>query len=211
MMVQEYRLLAAFVQRVQRGLTLRRVLQSGIVLLTVCLTLLLLGVGVQPMLGLAPLVAPLYSLLALGVVLYLGLYVVLPALRPVSLRQALSSIEAAYPDLHDDLTNALQLDPDILARSNPHGIALDLVQALHYRTARQVQQYTAPAVVRQRRLVGLPWCTLVLCLQRWACFCWWFYGAGDREARRVALGGGLRGAGDGADDRALSAGGFRLK
>ena len=58
MMVQEYRLLAAFVQRVQRGLTRRRLLQSGIVLLTVCLTLLLLGMGVQPMLGLAPLVAP---------------------------------------------------------------------------------------------------------------------------------------------------------
>ena len=82
MMVQEYRLLAAFVQRVRRGLTLRRLLQSGIVLLTVCLTFLLLGVGVQPMLRLVPLVAPLYSLLALGVVLYLGLYVVLPALRP---------------------------------------------------------------------------------------------------------------------------------
>ena len=162
MMVQEYRLLAAFVQRVRRGLTLRRLLQSGIVLLTVCLTLLLLGVGVQPMLRLAPLVAPLYSLLALGVVLYLGRYVVLPALRPVSLRQALSSIEATYPDLHDDLTNALQLDPEILARSNPHGIALDLVQALHHRTARQVQHYTAPAVVRQRRLVGLPWCALVV-------------------------------------------------
>ena len=121
MMVQEYRLLAAFVQRVRRGLTLRRLLQSGIVLLTVCLTLLLLGVGVQPMLRLAPLVAPLYSLLALGVVLYLGLYVVLPALRPVPLRQALSSIEETYPDLHDDLTNALQLDPESLARSNPHG------------------------------------------------------------------------------------------
>ncbi len=162
MMVQEYRLLAAFVQRVRRGLTLRRLLQSGIVLLTVCLTLLLLGVGVQPIVRLVPLVAPLYSLLALGVVLYLGLYVLLPALRPVSLRQALSRIEETYPDLHDDLTNALQLDPEILARSNPHGIALDLVQALHHRTVRQVQQYTAPAIVRQRRLLGLPWCALVV-------------------------------------------------
>src|SRR5215831_3355729 len=110
MMVQEYRLLAAFVQRVRRGLTRRRLLQSGIVLLTVCLTLLLLGV-----------------------VVYLGLYVVLPALRPVSLRQTLSRIEETYPDLHDDLTNALQLDPESLARSNPHGIALDLVRALHRR------------------------------------------------------------------------------
>ena len=35
MIVQEYRLLAAFVQRVRRGLTLRRRLQSGMVLLTV--------------------------------------------------------------------------------------------------------------------------------------------------------------------------------
>ena len=161
MVVQEYRVLAAFVQRVRRGLTLRRLLQSGIVLLTVMLTLLLLGLGVQHILPLAPLVAPLYSLLALGVVVYLGVYVVWPALRPLSLRQALSSIEATYPDLHDDLTNALQLDPAVLERSNPHGIALDLVQALHHRTARQVQQYSVPAMVRQRRLVGLPWCAMV--------------------------------------------------
>ena len=45
MMVQEHHLLTAFVQRVRRGLTLRRLLQSGIVLLTVCLTVLLLGAG----------------------------------------------------------------------------------------------------------------------------------------------------------------------
>src|SRR5262250_805516 len=66
MMVQEHHLLAAFVQRVRRGLTLRRLLQGGIMLLTVCLTVLLLGVGVQHIVSLAPLVAPLYSLLALG-------------------------------------------------------------------------------------------------------------------------------------------------
>jgi len=162
MMVQEYRLLAAFVQRVRRGLTLRRLLQSGIVLLTVVLTLLLLGVGVQHIILWAPLVAPVYSLLALGVIVYLGVYVLWPALRPESLRQALSSIEATYPDLHDDLTNALQLEQEALERSNPQGIALDLVQALHHRTARQVQQYSAPAVVRKRQLVGLPWCAMVV-------------------------------------------------
>src|SRR6266849_4893349 len=161
MMVQEYRLLAAFVQRVRRGLTLRHLLQSGILLLTVCLTVLLLGAGVQHIVPLAPLVAPLYSLLALGIVLYLGIYVLLPALRPVSLRQALTRIEETYPDLHDDLTNALQLNPEVLARSNPHGVALDLVQALHHRTVRQVQQYSVPEVVRQHRLVGLPWCAMV--------------------------------------------------
>ena len=59
MMVQEHHLLAAFVQRVRRGLTLRRLLQSGIVLLTVCLIVLLLGVGVQYIVPLVPLVAPL--------------------------------------------------------------------------------------------------------------------------------------------------------
>ena len=161
MMVQEHHLLTAFVQRVRRGLTLRRLLQSGIVLLTVCLTVLLLGVGVQHIVPLVPLVAPLYSLLALGILVYLGLYVVLPALRPVSLRQALTSIEETYPDLHDDLTNAVQLNPEVLERSNPHGVALDLVQALHQRTARQVQQYSVPDVVRRRRLLGLSWCAMV--------------------------------------------------
>src|SRR5437016_4675088 len=152
MMVQEHHLLAAFVRRVRRGLTLRRLLQSGIVLLTVCLTVLLLGAGVQYIVPFVPLVAPLYSLLALGILVYLGLYVVWPVLRPVSLRQALTSIEETYPDLHDDLTNAVQLNPEVLERSNPHGVALDLVQALHQRTARQVQQYSVPDVVRRRVL-----------------------------------------------------------
>jgi hypothetical protein len=92
---------------------------------------------------------------------YLGLYVVRPALHAVSLRQALTSIEETYPDLHDDLTNAVQLNPEVLERSNPHGVALDLVQALHHRTARQVQQYSVPKVVRRSRLLGLPWCALV--------------------------------------------------
>jgi Domain of unknown function (DUF4175) len=161
MIVHEHHLLAAFVQRVRRGLTLRRLLQSGIVLLTVCLTVLLLGVGVQHIVPLVPLVAPLYSLLALGILVYLGLYVVLPALRPVSLRQALTSIEETYPDLHDDLTNAVQLNPEVLERSNPQGVALDLVQALHHRTARQVQQYSVPDVVRRSRLLGLSWCGMV--------------------------------------------------
>src|SRR5438067_5531922 len=135
MVVQEHHLLAAFVQRVRRGLTLRRLLQSGIVLLTVCLTVLLLGAGVQYIVPFVPLVAPLYSLLALGILVYLGLYVVWPALRRVSLRQALTSIEETYPALHDALTNAVQLHPDALDRPNPHGVALDLMQALRHRTA----------------------------------------------------------------------------
>lgn len=158
MMAQEYRLLAAFVHRVQRNLTLRRWLQSGVIVLTVLLPLLLLGIGVHYFLPLLPLLAPLFSLFALAVLVALALYVVLPALRPVSLRQALTQIEEAYPDLHDDVTNALQLDPETLARTNPHGMALDLVQALHQRTARQVQHYRVATVVGRRPLWGLPWC-----------------------------------------------------
>src|SRR4030095_13670505 len=161
MMVQEHHWLTAVVQRVHRGLTLRRLLQGGIWLPTVCLTVLLLGAGVQHVVPLVPLVAPLYSLLALGILVYLGLYVVLPALRRVSLRQALTSIEETYPDLHDDLTNVVQLNPEVLERSNPHGIALDLVQALHRRTARQLQQYSVPELVGRRRLQGLSWCAMV--------------------------------------------------
>src|SRR5262245_28508804 len=161
MMVQEYHALAAFVQRVRRGLTQRHLLQSGMLLLTVCLTVLLLGIGVQHIVPVAPVVAPLYSLLALGVLVYLGFSVVWPALRPVSLRQTLTCIEATYPDLHDDLTNALQLNLEVLERANPHGVALDLVQALHHRTARQVQQYSVSTVVCQRRLLGLSWCVML--------------------------------------------------
>jgi len=152
MMAQEYRSLAAFVQRVQRGLTLRRLLQNCLLLGTVCLAVLLLGVGVQALVTSAPWVALLYSLLALGIGAYLVLYGLWPLLRPLSLRQTLTQIETAYPDLHDDLTNAVQLDPAALERSNPQGMALDMVQALHQHTARQMEQCTVSAVVRQSPL-----------------------------------------------------------
>ncbi|MGE3538466.1 MAG: DUF4175 family protein [Candidatus Tectimicrobiota bacterium] len=158
MMVQEYRVLAAFVQRVQRGLARRRVLQSGVLLLTVLLPLLLLGSGVHYFVPVFPLLAPVYSLFALAVVVYMGLRVLWPAWRGVSLRQALTHIEETYPALHDDVTNALQLNPEALARANPHGMALDLVQALQQRTARQVQHYSAAAIARRHPLWGVPWC-----------------------------------------------------
>ncbi len=162
MMAQEYRSLAAFVQRVQRGLTLRRLLQYGVLLLTACLALLFLGIGVQSLVAAVPWVAPLYSLLALGVGFYLLLYGLWPLHRPLSLRQTLTHIEVAYPELHDDLTNAVQLNPVALEGANPHGIALDLVQALHHQTARQVEQCTVSAVVRKYPLVGLARCAGLL-------------------------------------------------
>ncbi|HEY7493488.1 MAG TPA: DUF4175 family protein, partial [Candidatus Tectomicrobia bacterium] len=157
-MNQEYRVLAAFVQRVQSGLYLRRLLQSGVWLLTILLTLLLLGLGVQQLIPHVPLVAPLYSALTALVVLCLGGYVLWPALRSVSQRQALTDIEQTYPELHDNLTNALQLDPEALQRTNPHGIALDLVQALHRHTVAQMQHYRVQTVVQRQRLLGVAWC-----------------------------------------------------
>jgi hypothetical protein len=161
-MSQEYRVLAAFVRRVQHGLYVRRLLQSGVLLLTILLTLLLLGIGIQHLIPLVPLAAPFYSALAALVLLFLGIYVLLPALRPVPQRQALTDIEHAYPDLHDDLTNALELDPEPLQHSNPRGIALELVHALHHHTVAQVQRYNARTVVRQRRLFGVSWCGILL-------------------------------------------------
>jgi hypothetical protein len=161
-MSQEYRFLATFLRRVQRGLYTRRVLQSGVWSLTVVLVVLLLGIGVQQLIPLVPLAAPIYSVLAVLVLLCLGAFLLRPLLRPQSPRQTLTAIEQTYPDLHDDLTNALELPPDVLQRSNPHGIALDLVRALHQHTATQVQQYDAHAVVRRRRLLGLPWCGALL-------------------------------------------------
>jgi hypothetical protein len=157
-MSQEYRILAAFVQRVHRGLYTHRLLQGGVLVLTIILALLLLGLGVQQLVPLVPLVAPIYSAVAVLVLLFVGVFLLVPMLRPLPPRQALSDIEHTYPDLHDDLTNALELNLDTLQRTNPHGMALDLVQALHHQTATQVQQYDTHAVVRRQRLVGLPWC-----------------------------------------------------
>ena len=157
-MSQEYRSLALFVQRVQQSFYRRRVVQSGIIGLTVVLTLLLLGLAIQQLVPLAPLLAPVYSVGVIAVLGWLGYTLLFPALRGVSARQALTEIEHTYPDLHDDLTNAVQLDPDVLNTHNPHGVALDLVQALHRRTMRQVTAYEVATVTHHQPFTGLSWC-----------------------------------------------------
>ncbi len=161
-MSQEYRVFAKFVRRVQRRLYQRRLLQGGVLTGTVALALLLLGVAVQPLAPRLPLAAVAYSAVALLVVLALIVYVLRPALRWVTQKQALARIEEAYPGSHDDLRNALQLDAEALRRANPHGVALDLVQALHRRVARQVADFTARTVVRRRRLQGVAWCAMLV-------------------------------------------------
>ena len=70
-----------------------------------------------------------YSAVALLAVLALIVYVLRPAMRWVTQKQALARIEETYPGSHDDLRNALQLDAEALSRANPHGVALELVQA----------------------------------------------------------------------------------
>ena len=160
-MSHDYRVFAKFVRRVQRRLYQRRLLQGLVLAATVALALLLLGVAVQPLVPRLPLAAVFYS--ALGALLALGLLVrvVLPALRWVQQKQALARLEETYPGSHDDLRNALQLDPEALARANPHGVALDLVQALHRRVARQIGDFRLRAVVRRRRLQGVAWCAML--------------------------------------------------
>ncbi|MEE8291695.1 MAG: DUF4175 family protein, partial [Candidatus Tectomicrobia bacterium] len=160
-MHQEYRSLAAFVRRTQRGMHARRLVQAGIFLLSLLLILLLLGAGIRQLVPFIPFMALCYSALVC-LVLLVGGYVLLPALRSISQRQALTAIEQTYPDLHDDLTNALELDPMSLERANPRGIALDLVRALHYHTAQQLRHCSAKAVVRRYRLQGVLCCSLFL-------------------------------------------------
>lgn len=161
-MPEEYSALTTFVRRIQRGLYARRILQAGVVFLTLALLLLLLGVGVRLLVPALPLLAPIYSGLALVIVL-LGLGgVLVPALRRISRRTALTSIEHTYADLHDDLTNALALDPVRLQQSNPHGMSLDLVHALHRQTAQKIQEYTPQAVIRRHHFQGLAGCGLLV-------------------------------------------------
>ncbi|MDH3598964.1 MAG: hypothetical protein OEU26_04895 [Candidatus Tectomicrobia bacterium] len=161
-MPEEYSALTTFVRRIQRGLYARRILQAGVVLLTLSLLLLLLGVGVRLLVPLLPLLAPIYSGLALVIVLLCIGVILAPALRRISRRQALTSIEHTYPDLHDDLTNALELDPVRLQQSNPHGMALDLVHALHRQTAQKLRDYTPQAVMRRHHFQGLAGCGLLV-------------------------------------------------
>jgi hypothetical protein len=139
----------------------RRILQAGVVLLTLALLLLLLGAGVRVLLSSLPLLAPIYSGLALVIALWGMGAVLVPALRRISRRHALTSIEHAYPDLHDDLTNALELDPVRLQQANPHGMSLDLVHALHQQTAQKIRDYTPQAVIRRHQFQGLVGCGLL--------------------------------------------------
>ncbi|PON18494.1 hypothetical protein C2W62_07625 [Candidatus Entotheonella serta] len=162
-MSREYRSLATFVKRTQRGLDIRRCLQAGVVLLVVALLVVLTGIGVYQLVPSVPLLAPIYSGFAVIVLGFVMFWVVVPALRPRLKRETLSNIAEAYPDLKDDLTNALELDPDQLERSNPRGVALELVRALHRQTALKMQAYTPRAVVKRYRLQGLLWCGLLLC------------------------------------------------
>lgn len=161
-MSQEYRSLAAFVRRTQRGLDTRRWAQAGIALLVVALLVVLLGIGVRQVVPSAPILAPIYSGFALVMLFIVAVWVVIPIVRQRSRRETLSRISETYPDLNDDLTNALELDPDALEKSNPRGVALDLVHALHRQTAQTVRQYTPQAVVKRYRLQGLIWCGLLL-------------------------------------------------
>jgi hypothetical protein len=161
-MSQEYRFFAKFVRRVQRRLYQRRLVQGGVLTGTVVLALLLLGVAVQPLIPRLPLTAVVYSAVALLAVLALIVYVLRPAVRWVTQKQALARIEETYPGSHDDLRNALQLDAEALSRANPRGVALELVQALHRRVARQITDFTARTVVRQRRLQGVAWCAMLV-------------------------------------------------
>jgi hypothetical protein len=161
-MSQEYRSLATFVKRTQRGLELRRCLQAGVVLLVVALLVVLLGIGVRQFVPSVPILAPIYSGFAVVVLGLVVFWVIVPALRRRPRRETLSSIAATYPDLKDDLTNALELDPERLEKSNPRGVALDLVRALHRQTAQKIMSYTPRAVVRRDRLQGLLWCALLL-------------------------------------------------
>ena len=160
-MSHDFRVFTRFVRRVQRRLYQRRLFQGLVLAATVALAVLLLGVAVQPLVPRLPLAAVSYSALGALTALALLLRVVLPALRWVPRRQALARLEEAYPGAHDDLRNALQLDPNALARANPHGVALDLVQALHRRVARQLGDFRWRAVARRRPLHGVAWCAML--------------------------------------------------
>ena len=161
-MSQDYRVFAKFVRRVQRRLYQRRLLQGGVLIGTVALALVLLGVAVQPLLPRLPLAAVVYSAVGVLAALALVVYVLWPARRWVTQKQALARIEETYPGSHDDLRNALQLDAEALARDNPHGVAIELVQALHRRVARQTADFNARNVVRRRRLQGVAWCAMLV-------------------------------------------------
>ena len=163
-MSQEYRVFAKFVRRVQRRLYQRRLLQGGVLIGTVALALLLLGVAVQPLIPRQPLAPVIYSAIGVLAVLALIVYVLRPAVRWVTQRQALARIEETYPGSHDDLRNALQLDAETLGARQPA------------RRGARLGAGVAPggSLVRRPASARGPSCAAVVCTA-WpgaSCWCW---------------------------------------
>ena len=152
-------MIRTFIRRVARGLRTATVLERALIMLIVCLTTLLVGLGVLPLASPLPLLVTSWAVLAWVAMAVALILLVRACLQQRSLESAALYIEAQYPELHNHLISALQL-PESLQKHPESGISPDLVEGLLEVTHDQVQDLSRRSLIdwggvgRQMRLAA---------------------------------------------------------
>jgi hypothetical protein len=133
------RMILAFVGRIARHLQLATVLERALAAATVGLAALLLGAGLMPLARSLPLLMTAIALLSWGGLAIAGVWLVRGCWQRRSLEAAALSIEAAHPELHNNLISALQL-PDALQKHPETGLSRTLVEGLLEVTQAQIRR-----------------------------------------------------------------------
>jgi Domain of unknown function (DUF4175) len=127
-----------FIKHIARRLRAATLLERVLVVLTVCLTALLLGTGLLPLAATQPLLVASYIVLAWVAMAVALLWLGLACLQRHALESAALYVEARHPTLHNHLISALQL-PESLQKHPENGISSELVEGLLEATHRQIE------------------------------------------------------------------------
>jgi hypothetical protein len=131
------RVIHAFIKHIARRLRTAMLIERVLVLLTVCLTALLLAAGLLPLAVTQPQLVTSFVVLAWVAIAVALIWLAHACLQRRSLESAALYVEARHPALHNHLISALQL-PESLQKHPESGISSDLVEGLLETTQRQI-------------------------------------------------------------------------
>jgi hypothetical protein len=138
-----------FLKGIARGLRVATLLECALVILTVWLTVLLLGTGLLPFASTQPLLVTCLVLLAWVAVGASLIWLVRTCLQRRPLESAALYVEARHPEFHNHLISALQL-PEFLQKHPESGISSDLVDGLLEATHRQIEALSRQPLIDWR-------------------------------------------------------------
>ena len=126
-----------FVKRLARRLRAATLLERVLVVLTVWLTVLLLGAGLLPLASTQPVLVTAFIVLAWIATTVALTWLGIACLQRRPFESVALYVEARHPALHNDLISALQL-PDSLQKHPESGISSSLVEGLLEATHQQI-------------------------------------------------------------------------